>query len=275
MGNLRNEIFAGLLILAFSAPVFGADSKDTVQNGDQAFQAHDYAAAFQLYQQAAKEGSAAAQNNLGYLYDHGLGVKQDYAQALGYYSSAAQAGIAAAQNNMGRLYAKGLGVAKNNREAFRWHSKAALQGDPEGEYWVGYDYALGRGVKRDMSLAAEWMKKLAQGGYAPAQAGLAHLYQEGLGVKKDVTQSEQWSKKAEAQKTPETQVAPGATNAYSYTVVAGDTLWSIARRLFASGHLFNLIFSANKGRIADPNLIHPGQVFTIPSSADKTPQKTS
>jgi nucleoid-associated protein YgaU len=51
----------------------------------------------------------------------------------------------------------------------------------------------------------------------------------------------------------------------SYTVVAGDTLSKIAQRLLGSGQLFPLIFEANRPLLTDPNLIHPGQVLTIPA----------
>lgn len=255
-------VWAGWIL---SAPVLGAegDAKAALANGDQAFQAKNYAAALQLYQQAAQEGNVSAENNLGYLYDHGLGTAQDYGQAVKHYRVAAEAGNAAAQNNLGRLYNKGLGVGKDTQESFRWHSKAALQGDPEGEYWVGYDYALGHGVKGDMSKAADWMKQSAKAGYAPAQDGLAMLYKEGLGVKQDAAQSKEWNQKAEAQKASEAQAAKDAKAAYTYIVTAGDTLWTIARKLLAQGHLWNSIFQVNKDHIHDPAVIYPGEVLTI------------
>lgn len=48
----------------------------------------------------------------------------------------------------------------------------------------------------------------------------------------------------------------------SYTVVAGDTLWSISERFYGHGSQYRRITDANS--IAIPNLIHPGQVLTIP-----------
>ncbi len=263
---MKKLFLIGTLFLVLAGPVLGDEGKDAVQNGDQAFKTRDYTAAFQLYQQAAREGNASAKNNLGYLYEHGLGAKQDYAQAVSYYRSAAESGNAAAQNNLGRLYAKGLGVAKDMRESFRRHSQAALRGDPEGEYWVGYDYALGRGVKRDLTKAAGWMKQSAQAGYAPAQAGLASLYQEGLGVKKDESQSKEWAHKAKASQASEVEAAKEPTDSYSYTVTAGDCLWKIARRLLAKGRLWSVIYEANKDRVHDPKLIHPGEILTIQKS---------
>lgn len=44
----------------------------------------------------------------------------------------------------------------------------------------------------------------------------------------------------------------------------GNSLWRIARRIYGSGVSYTTIYQANKGNIRDPNLIYPGQVFTLP-----------
>lgn len=48
-------------------------------------------------------------------------------------------------------------------------------------------------------------------------------------------------------------------------VQPGNSLWRIARRVYGSGFSYTQIFEANKGRIIDPDLIYPGQVFEIPN----------
>lgn len=48
------------------------------------------------------------------------------------------------------------------------------------------------------------------------------------------------------------------------TVQPGFTLWRIARENFGDGVLYVKVFEANKGQIRNPDLIYPGQVFTIP-----------
>lgn len=50
----------------------------------------------------------------------------------------------------------------------------------------------------------------------------------------------------------------------SVTVQKGDTLWAISQEKFGSGFLYVRVFEANRGAIRDPDLIYPGQVFTIP-----------
>lgn len=48
------------------------------------------------------------------------------------------------------------------------------------------------------------------------------------------------------------------------TVQPGYTLWGISRRNYGEGIEYVRIFEANRDRIRDPDLIYPGQVFSIP-----------
>ncbi len=46
----------------------------------------------------------------------------------------------------------------------------------------------------------------------------------------------------------------------------GNSLWRIAERSYGSGFRYVEIYRANRGKIADPNLIYSGQVFALPQS---------
>ncbi|MEM9430537.1 MAG: LysM peptidoglycan-binding domain-containing protein [Pseudomonadota bacterium] len=48
------------------------------------------------------------------------------------------------------------------------------------------------------------------------------------------------------------------------TVQPGNTLWVMARERYGRGRLYTQIFEANRDEIRDPDLIYPGQIFTIP-----------
>ncbi|MBO9471933.1 LysM peptidoglycan-binding domain-containing protein [Shimia sp. R10_1] len=48
------------------------------------------------------------------------------------------------------------------------------------------------------------------------------------------------------------------------TVQPGSTLWAIARDNYGEGLLYLRVFEANKEKILNPDLIYPGQVFTVP-----------
>ena len=50
------------------------------------------------------------------------------------------------------------------------------------------------------------------------------------------------------------------------TVQPGFTLWRIAKEQFGEGIMYVQVYEANKAKIRDPDLIYPGQVFTLPGS---------
>lgn len=56
---------------------------------------------------------------------------------------------------------------------------------------------------------------------------------------------------------------PGGT----ITVQPGNNLWTIARSHYGSGMLYTQIFTANRDLIRDPELIYPGQIFTMPEGS--------
>lgn len=60
--------------------------------------------------------------------------------------------------------------------------------------------------------------------------------------------------------------APAPPAAITVTVQPGFTLWGIAEQSFGDGVLYVQVFEANKDKIRDPDLIYPGQVFTLPGS---------
>jgi nucleoid-associated protein YgaU len=65
----------------------------------------------------------------------------------------------------------------------------------------------------------------------------------------------------EAAATPET--APPAP--LTVTVKPGYSLWRIANEQMGDGVMYVQVFEANKDQIRNPDLIYPGQVFTIPA----------
>lgn len=58
--------------------------------------------------------------------------------------------------------------------------------------------------------------------------------------------------------------SPAVTENKTHTVQKGDTLWAIAKKYYGNGSQYPKIVSANPD-IKNPNLIYPGQVFTIPT----------
>lgn len=68
----------------------------------------------------------------------------------------------------------------------------------------------------------------------------------------------------DATPTPTPVSAPAPV---TITVQPGFTLWGIAQERYGDGVLFVQVFEANADKIKDPNLIYPGQVFTVPEGA--------
>ena len=50
----------------------------------------------------------------------------------------------------------------------------------------------------------------------------------------------------------------------TYTVVSGDSLSRIAKRHYGDANKWKAIYEANRDLISNPDLIHPGQVLTLP-----------
>lgn len=50
----------------------------------------------------------------------------------------------------------------------------------------------------------------------------------------------------------------------TYTVVKGDSLSKIAKRVYGKASLWRKIYEANQDQIKDPDLIFPGQLLRLP-----------
>ncbi len=101
------------------------------QAGVDAYQRRDFKAAFDEFLAAAQAGDPVAQNALGALYNHGLGVDVDNAQAAFWYQKAADQNYPMAMRNLGTLYTNGHGVPFDLTQAKIWFAKAAELGDTE------------------------------------------------------------------------------------------------------------------------------------------------
>ena len=125
--------------------------------------------------QAAEQGDATAQFNLGNMYASGRGVLEDDAEAVRWYRLAAEQGDADAQFYLGVSYANGEGVLKDEAEAVRWYRLSADQGDADAQYNLGVRYANGEGVLKDSVLAHMWFNIAGANGNEAAREGRDNL----------------------------------------------------------------------------------------------------
>ena len=65
---------------------------------------------------------------------------------------------------------------------------------------------------------------------------------------------------------PEVAAEVEASGVAAVTVQPGYTLWAISEGFFGEGVRYVQIFEANRDLIRDPDLIYPGQVFTLPEA---------
>jgi len=67
---------------------------------------------------------------------------------------------------------------------------------------------------------------------------------------------------------PAAAAAPEPVKAQVITVQPGFTLWGIASKSYGDGILYVRVYEANKDQIRNPDLIYPGQVFTVPAPSE-------
>ncbi len=76
---------------------------------------------------------------------------------------------------------------------------------------------------------------------------------------------------AQATQAPDVE-APLKNVEGSVIIRRGDNLWQISRRTYGEGMRYTTIYLANKEQIRNPNMIFPGQVFSLPEK-DKQAQQ--
>lgn len=98
-------------------------------------------------------------------------------------------------------------------------------------------------------------------------------------VKVELKQYRHFATKTVTLQPPETPAEPpsasveearddsSAPQATTYTVVAGDCMWNIAKQFYGDGTKYTVIEEANQDLLADriPHLIYAGDVLTIPA----------
>ena len=101
----------------------------SIEEAEKAYSDGKIDIALDIWQKLSLKGDVIALNNLGYLYEKGIGVKKDLLKSLELYLKSANAGAPIAQYNVGEIYAEGRGVSINNKEALKWFIIAGLRGD--------------------------------------------------------------------------------------------------------------------------------------------------
>jgi len=152
-----------------------SSSADVFVSGLNALDRNHYASAYRSFKPLAEQGAAEAQNNLGFLFQNGFGVRRNYNTAIKWYQRAADQGLAEAEHNLGVLNYRGHGVAQNYSVARRWFNKAAKKGLNDAHYMIGLMFYKGEGTVTSLERASRHFSIAAKSGGANSQYMLAHM----------------------------------------------------------------------------------------------------
>jgi TPR repeat protein len=146
-------------------------------------------------------------------------VERNDAEALRLFNLAAEQDVAAAQNTLGAIYCGGdkrpnpikiddelcdkwlkSAVALGNEDAkstmLYLTKKAAEDGDTKAMNNLGAYYIQGFGTKPDVQQGLEWLTKAGEAGVKQSQYTLMQLYEKGgYGVEADVKKAAYWKAK--------------------------------------------------------------------------------
>ena len=154
--------------------------------------APDGQAALYWYKKAADQGFAIASFNIGSLYLAGRHVTQDYAQAAMHFEAASAQDHATAQLELGRMYRYGVLGGVDMERAIEYFEASALLGNASAAANLGDIYFRGIGVEKDEEKGKQLLLDAAERGAAYAQFLVAQMYFSGVHVAKDVDESNRW-----------------------------------------------------------------------------------
>lgn len=149
---------------------------------------------------AAKGGYHLAQNDLGLMYYNGKKrgrVKRNIAKAFDLLNQAAHQGLASAQLNLGIAFHQNkTSPYFDPRRAFLLIEQAARQGYSLAQFHLALMYYRGVGTPHNMKQTFHYMEKSAQAGFAPAQNNLGLMYKDGNGTGRNLQKALMWIRRA-------------------------------------------------------------------------------
>ena len=124
----------------------------------------------------AKENDAFAMQQIGIMYERGLGVKADLATALSWFEQSSPLGLVMAMVDAGKLYGNEELPFSDARKAYLWYLRGAGMGYHEAELHLGDCYYVGFGVEEDPEKAEICFQRAADHGNHEACDALGTMY---------------------------------------------------------------------------------------------------
>lgn len=197
---------------------------------------HDYEKAFEFSQKAANQGDAIGLNNLGTLYELGLGCNQDYEKAFFLYKQAVEKEKSSdtlsdlaecylygkgtevdeikafelleqaysidntanvVQKLLGDCYRNGWGTKQNIYEAIKYYKQAADNNNSVAQLSLGVIYFNGEnGIIKNKQTAFQLFKRSAENGNAYAMYNTGLCFENGFGCEQNPEKAFEWYKKS-------------------------------------------------------------------------------
>jgi TPR repeat protein len=179
------------------------DAHCTTCDGMHLLDRGEFGRAMHVFQLRAAAGDLVATNEIGVMYEQGLGVPVDYDRARHYYTIAMKAGGAAGMISLGRMYEQGHGVAVDYNQARRFYTLAKDAGDPFGATMLGIMREHGEGAPVDYGEAMRlYHDAIVEGGDPTAMNQIGFMLQHGLGGPPNPKEAWCWYVWAEANGQP-------------------------------------------------------------------------
>ncbi|WP_370900800.1 tetratricopeptide repeat protein [Chryseobacterium gossypii] len=136
----------------------------------------DLKEAVRLYTIGAERGSAEMMTELGLIYTDAEHPEFcNLSAGISYLEQAAEKDYAAAWNNIGYLYQQGIGYSKNIVKAIEAYEKAAALGDGQAMSNLGHLYFYGDETEQNYDLALDFYKK-AEKKYFFNEENISEIY---------------------------------------------------------------------------------------------------
>ena len=152
------------------------------------FASDNYQKAIHWYTEAAQQGHAGAQNNLGSLYFNGKHVEQDYKKSFELFK-AASGELIAAQYNLGLSYLNGYGTEKDVDLAVEYFLLASSHGDNKSKLKLAELYFYGDDVEKDYKKSLDFLVDLPEDMSFQVNYLKGKILMSGEGVEPNYTQA--------------------------------------------------------------------------------------
>ena len=144
-----------------------------------AYEAGDYAKAFQILERLSKAGDSQAQYDLSQMYLQGIGTSKNLEQGWSWMNQAAEKGNVQAMIELALRYQKSPQLETSAAMTFQWFKKAAYAGSAAGQYNLAHLYSEGSGTAVNDEQAYVWMILASESGY-PIAASEARVIAQNL-----------------------------------------------------------------------------------------------